>query len=90
MQDFTKVTNQGWEIIEIWKDTIEYDYFIIVKRNNDIAWGSYYNIKKGYWGQGHYDYKNVAKARFDMLSTFGNTLDLIKRNIVKGVNDYGC
>lgn len=90
MKNFRKVTNQDWEIIELWRNIITDDLFVIVKRKNDIAWGSYYNPSCGYWGQGHYDYRTIAQARFDMLSMYGDTLDLIKQNIVKGVNDYGC
>lgn len=79
MKQFENQTNQGWKILEIWQDIITKDYFVIVKRNDDYAWGSYYNLDKGFWGHGHYNYSNIANARFDLLSMYSNTLDLIKK-----------
>ena len=79
MAQFERQTNQGHKVLEIWQDVETKDLFVIVKRHDDFAWGSYYNMDKGYWGHGHYNYKSIVSARFDMLSMYGHILDLIRK-----------
>lgn len=85
---YTTHTNQNHEILEIWKGTNKYGetgYFVVArnphKESGAFEWGSYYDINRGYWGHGHYDYKSLASARRDMLSMYKDfELDLIVKN----------
>jgi hypothetical protein len=59
-------TNQGWEILS----TIQSKgaTHIVVKRyEGNYAWGSYYNVETGNWGQGHYDYPSQELALQDLI-----------------------
>lgn len=86
MKDYKTHTSSGWEIVEIWKSSYVDDYFVIAKRDNDYCWGSYYDFNYGCWGQGHYDYETLQKARWSMLKHFERyDLDLVKKYDIKGV-----
>ena len=81
---FDKQTAQGQPIVEIWKgkDSVgESHLFVIVKRTKDYSWGSYYHLDKGYWEHGHYDYPDLATARYSMLERYKDyKLDLVIKN----------
>ena len=87
MKKFEKFTNQNYQIIELWYSESGASYFAIIKRKNDFAWGSHYNMKEGYWGQGHYDFKTLQSARQNMLDIYRPwKLDLYKKFNIKGEN----
>ena len=87
MKKFEKVTNQNYQIIELWYSESGETYFAIIKRKNDFAWGSHYNLSCGYWGQGHYDFKTLQEARQNMLDIYRPwKLDLYKKFNIKEVN----
>ena len=65
--------------MELWIDIETHDIHAIAKRKNDYVWGAFYNIDKGYWGFGHYDYKSLVQARFNLFSMYGHQLDLLSK-----------
>ena len=81
---FEHQTSQGHKILEIWKGKNDFDeksLFVIVEREHDVAWGSYYHLDTGNWEHGHYDYPDLASARLHMLNMYKEyKLDLIKKN----------
>lgn len=58
-------TKQGWDIVSKFQNNK--GTFVVVKRSNDYAWGSYYNEETGSWAQGHYDYRSPLQAEEDMI-----------------------
>ena len=64
-------SKQGHKILEIWKSLVDDTaYFVIVKRDRDFSWGAFYNIEKGYWSYGHYNYDSIESARSHMLKMY--------------------
>lgn len=87
MKKFEKVTNQNYKIVELWYSESGETYFAIIKKHNDYAWGSHYYLDKGYWGQGHYDFKTLQEARQNMLDIYRPWKpDLYKKFNIKEVN----
>jgi len=80
--EFVTHTNQQWEIIKMYIDLSSGnlgDINIIVKRGDGIhpyAWGWYYNLSTGSWGQGHYDYKTIEDAEDDLLDAHPNCIEI--------------
>lgn len=78
-------TRQEHIIHEIWSSE-DGQLFVIAenpfKQNHQIEWGAYYNLKEGYWGYGHYDYKDISTARLDLLTEYSKyfKLNLIYAN----------
>lgn len=72
-------TKQGHIIHEIWTSE-DGQLFVIaenpLKEDHQIEWGAYYNLEKGYWGYGHYDYKDISTARLDLLNEYSKHFKL--------------
>ena len=63
-EDFSKTTEQGYEVVEIATSRSGRKYAIIHRpKTNDYLIAAGYNTDRGDWGQGYYDYKTLEDAR---------------------------
>ena len=80
---YNKKTSRGWEIVSTLRNNK--GLFIVVKRINDYAWGSYYDEESGNWVQGHYGYSSQESAEKDMVA-FALDVKVIPQDD-KGLNE---
>ena len=63
-EDFSKTTEQGYEVVEIATSHSGRKYAIIHRpKTNDYLIAAGYNTDRGNWDQGYYDYKTLEDAR---------------------------
>lgn len=76
MKDYTKYTQQGYEIIDI--IDIDNRKVVVFKRNismyggsEDYNWGNYYDTSDGTWRHGHYCFSSKLEV-YKAIAIFFN------------------